>query len=347
MAMELKINKKTLIIIGGLILLGIVIGVTVFLLTKGDDSSLPDDGIEIPLNYSETRNVEIPSDTTLENKTSESYVYKISLEGRENLIFDLVENSNVSHYSYRVSETLYQWGGADTTYVDLITYDSTSQYVNFNTETPVSVSGVSRPIDNEDEAYELAVSIAQEILGDSTDYALVNVEVEDGNYVVNFSRLVSDLKVEAPMLGDYSDTLTLNEDGQIVFGKILLANYYDSVAVDIVNFNQIGNYLSSENYPYTFIPGAPIGYLDSLVEPEGDFYEVPADSEPLGGDITSCTAQSAELVYYYQSTYQTYLVPTYRIDCLGSTTIDGLKFDVPVLVYTNAINPELVYVPAE
>ena len=53
-----------------------------------------------------------------------------------------------------------------------------------------------------------------------------------------------------------------------------------------------------------------------------------------------------EVVYYFANVDQQFLMPLYRLEGLGKVMFKGQDYNVPMVVFGSALDPDKVYIPS-
>lgn len=345
--MDININKKTLTFIIGTVIVGVIAAILYILLSDNTGEQLPPKGIEQPLGYQLEQEVEIPRDITPEDLKRKYKLLKVSQDSHDDLAQDIVTTMGKSDLGYsRSGETSHVWGDLFKEGGEYIYYEELTDSLSISFKTPAYVEGGSAGISDETAAKSVFLNTINELFGNDYKYQINNVELSNREYRVEASRLVDGVPVELPGLAEYSDFLVFNESGYILRGQLLLAEFQDPLTIGIIDFDDLPELLTRDAYPANYTQGAPLNYVPKQSSAPVDHADTPGDEEAIE-QSTSCVVTSAQVVYYYSTVDQLHLSPTYKLSCIGNITIDGLGFEVPVLVYTNAVDPEYVYIPAE
>ncbi len=329
----------------------IVVLIQIFSGDETNDSQLVDqpfnydDNVEITVSDSVVKDVEITNKANLYNidKTDNSilvqnFLNKIGKGFWRKTNFDDIyyvwsEDGGVGHY--------------------LADYDISKDSIFFRFEDPLELDEI--------ENIDYKIDTAPTLLMDEVllTYFDIDVELEDpevstyGNEIrMSTRRLIDDIPVEVRGNDSFSYYFVFDIAGRLKEGQVLLTSFVEPEKVRIFDIEYLGNSINQKAYPKDIIAKLPSDFdLEDLgYEPyeyaEG-FYGDPPPYEFDDEDLIpeECTVTAIELVYYFVRTSVEKLTPVYKLGCRGEVTIEEQTYLVPLTIFANALDPELVYVP--
>ncbi|GAB4157611.1 MAG: hypothetical protein Fur003_1350 [Candidatus Dojkabacteria bacterium] len=342
---KIKIEKRFLVLlatIAGVIVLFII----AWIIFAPKQPDLPAGGIDQGLPFNEARDIEIPNDVILSKDPKEYKTYKVLDVDHSSQIREfLLQNGKGNLKEAHPVSFDYTWGTYGSETEDYVTYNTITDSAALIFNYPLEIDQVSAPILNEKEAEQIALKLLNRFFKSKYEFVVVRSEKEDRDFRVHLSRKLDGLNLVLPGIKDYSESLLFNPSGKLLAARISLVEYDSPFKVDMLPFDQLGSYINSDIYPKEYNEGGPIDFDYSLLEGNELNYGDAPTPEAEVPTTDGCVADHVELVYYFDTHSQKYLAPTYRINCTGTITVKGRSFDVPVVVYANAIDPDFVYVP--
>ena len=353
--MKFKIDRRILIIVGGVLIL-LSLGLLLYFLLSGkeDEPVVPPGSIEQPVGRSDGTEVDIEKDVSDDADINDTgRIYKLDKEGHvENVkqFVNLMGKSSWFERSY--GDGYYLWLPSERETFYVIDYDTLTETLTFVFPEPVPVKQfLDGGFLTDDQIDTYMEDLFREYLGLQFKFENSEVIKTREKIEIRSNRIIDDLPLNTRGPESYSDRVEISENGDLVSGKIVLMEYMEPGAeVEIINPGLIGRVINRTDYPKDFHQMAPIGFQVEFPEVDtddpnylGDAIEVPESR--YVGQIDRCTAKKMDLVYYFFTTDADEVSPTYRIECLGETEIENEEYVVPVVVYTNAIDPDLVFVP--
>jgi hypothetical protein len=325
----MKIKKSLLFVI--IIVILAIIGLIVWYTLQTEEPTMTVNSPIVP----STKSVEVNAGISLTNPSGNSIsLYLINYDeieanlGRLTTFFDEDFNLESDEELFSVYKSA---SGIS------ILFDKVSAVASFSLETPMSL-GFDQFTPNE-ESSNVFINILKEIKGGNS-YRLVDYSSLGGAYELEYSLVLDNILIEMGPTQAYSDMFKLDSNDNLVSGKINLASYTKDVSVSLLSTTQVGNLLDRSQAIYEFTELAVPDYSNAISGSSA----IPYDNTeanittPVVYQTDSCVAQKMTLIYLYKQWDQNYLLPTYKIDCLGSDTVDEKVVEVPVIVYTSAID---------
>lgn len=174
---------------------------------------------------------------------------------------------------------------------------------------------------NEKWVYDL---VDQKEFSDSIQEYFVSRKLEDG------------LNVKMREGLNETDYLQI-QDGKIVYARLMLSNFVktDSL-VPLLSKNKLKQYLAQKEYPKEIFPEPSILLSELDVDPYSQEYIKATEV------LTDCVSDEVNVVYYYKSMNQDLLTPIYKISARCDANYEGQKYQIPVTILTNAIEPNYI-----
>lgn len=332
--------------------------------TSRDDAQeaiIEDGGVEQSLSFQVGYSVDIPR--SIERKDAEQPgslpIYPLINSNRSSRVQEVISLMGLSSLQRRVfQDQVYVWAPRDESILQTVSYNSIDQKLAFSFDEPVELSTVSTSEFNTGAPEEYFERVISEILGYEVTYLEFNVTQEARRYKIEGSRDFGGYPLQIAGMGEYSDEMWITSDGLLVSGRILMYELEGSaIDIPLLTPAELSTVVSRDDYPKTFNQGEPVGFdltdygveefdptTDNDVDFRGDFPFIEALDIP---EADSCEGTNIRLVYYYASSDVDAITPVYRIECRGQILYRGDTFDVPVVVYANALSPEYVSVPSE
>lgn len=353
-----KKNKVVAAIVVGILLL-LIIALSIYLLLGGGEEEIPRGSIDQPFNYEEDKKIVINNDVNFSNYNPDSDrsapVYTINQVNQVDNVKNFLREIGKGLMKIEAYEdVVYYWRENTSQDHYLVEYNALTDRLFFRFESAVDPNLSSTAYIQEDQLEAYFHSFVNTYLNENYKYTDFKISRTGGNYRIEANRLIGKYPLYISGFETFSDYLIIEEDGDILEGQFYIVNYDLGTAknVDLVNSYGLGSVISRSDYPkefnqgliedfdYTLVNGEPYNPRDGGL---GDPPPTPLDNSMP--ELQECTAQSMSLGYLYLSKSFTMLTPAYRIDCVGEVQFRGNRYRASALVYANAIDPELVYVP--
>ncbi|MCB9790817.1 hypothetical protein H6764_02225 [Candidatus Nomurabacteria bacterium] len=345
-------NRKNLII-AAVIIVTAVLGIIAYILLKPKPKLEPG-SVDQPLGTDIQVSVDIPVDNQPQDLVDKLSVYDIEEIDRTDVIAQFLSSIGKGLLQKEALGTdLVYWKDSPTEDYYLVEYNRIFDDVFFRFENPATPSKLGTSFVTRDTLPNFFTEFINEYFKNDFKFTNFNITTVSEGYRVEANRVVNDIPLERPGSSKYSDYIIVQEDGDIVEGSVTLFTIDSSSAIEtaLVPVADLGSYLLRKDYPKDFNQGFPIG-LDitnfgyNPYDENGDFNGDPPPDFEIP-EATSCTADAVNVVYLFNRLGFKKLTPVYRIDCTGEITFGGSQFKVPIVIYANAIDPDVVYVPAQ
>jgi len=343
--MKIQITKKNLIALA--IFIGLVVVIITFAIIKSfnseDPEILPSQLTEnTPLSVT-SKSVTFQGEIALDSNQDLKHIYSYKIND-ENVYAKAMKFVDKSGKNYAVDNSHYKmivWGNYMGEHIKV---DDLTGKLSFYFEYGPTISFITGTdlADNNKQFIELLKMLN----GSENEYKISNYKATQEGIRIEAYRYVNGIPIELGAQSQYTDFVEINSEGRLVRGGINLLEFKQVNEVELIKAYDIDSIFSSNAKYYEYQEMIPLSYYDfdtstKIVIPENS--GLPAeidDSQTIdyNGSLTSgCVAQSASIVYFYRSIAQEYLAPNYKIKCLGSTYKDGKPFEIPVMVYVDAM----------
>ncbi len=305
--------------------------------------------IEVPLNNRVNHRPFINRDIVENTQFPEALpVYKLIERNYSSTVDTFLNQLNKGGMTKSsVQGRLYTWIRGEE-YVEYIPNLQTL-YFNF---TDAADTGINTRVINAESGRQYLEEFYQKFF--SRDYDFTDVSaVQTGNRIrIQASRVVNELPLNLSTYEGYTDYVVIDTNGNLIEGKLLVVEYEMSNpdVIKLVHISNLQRAMNSLDYPKTVVQGYNpiIGELsdeephtDEEGETHGDVTEE-SSSFPIA---TSSNTESAKLVYLFTDSGAIHLSPVYKLEGEGSVVFKGQSITIPVIVYTNALIPDRVYIP--
>lgn len=340
------------------LLLVIAIALIVMQLIGGEETEIPKGSVDQPFTYETGKQLEIPETVEYTNfdpgDDTTAPIYEFALENKVDLVKSFL--GSIGKRSMELEEyedVVYYWRDDPSDDFYVVEYNALTDRVFFRFESAVDPDLNAGGYLSREDLEQYFTAFVHEYWDQSYSYTDFNVTRDGSTYRIEASRLIGKYPLHISGFEEYSDYLVVEDDGDILEGQIYLMNYDLSTAqnVDLITTVGLGSVIGRDDYPKDFYQLEPQDLDGTLLYGEpytpaqsaGDPPPTPDGEIP---ELTECTAEEISLVYLYMSgTYQM-LTPAYKIRCAGNVVVEGRSYRTEALVFANAIDPELVYVPA-
>lgn len=329
---------------------------------SGQGSKIEPGSVEQPLPYSSDKKIVIDledKEVTEEIKYEELPVYQIVKENHYNTVQNFMSDIGMGFATKEnYDDIVYYWKEGENTSFYITEYNSVLDKVFFRFETAKSPRSLNVSSVRQEELGNFFQKFAQQYWGRDYKYQNFKVSFEGRNYKIEANRLIGDIPLYISGINTYSDYLVVTSEGKIVEGEFHLFDYdaESGEVLDLVQPDLLASVISRDDYPKEFNQLQPIGFDFSKYGAQEQEYDESGqflgdlsitDYSEIIPEVKQCNASKVTLVYLFVNNNSQYITPTYRIDCMGEVIVDKEEYDVPVIIYTSAIDPEYVYVPSD
>lgn len=355
---SIKSLTQEQIIVGLTVTALVLIGLIYFASRGEDEPELEVGSIEQPLQYENNKQIEL-DEATIENINKDEEItslpiYDFKKVNHSSLVQNfMVEIGDGFVARKNFDDIVYYWT-PDADYPEYVTeYNAIFDRVFFRFVEPRAVDKVTVSVSSND----LGAFFSQFVntyFSKDLEYGQFKISSVGRGFRIEANRMIDGVPLQVQAAESYSDYLVIDSDGRIIEGSFYLFDYDEksSVEVDLVDIATLGAVISRNDYPLMFQQGDPVGlnYEELGVEayeydPESGFQGDAYDLDEEIPQAESCTATRIEIVYLFVNINAEKLAPVYRIDCRGKVTIKEKQYDVPIIIYASAIDPQYVYVP--
>lgn len=354
----IKQNKLPIAVFTGVLILLTLLYIFFAFIGSGE-TEIPEGSVDQPIPVTDGKEVEFNDDTTFTNfepgRVASAPVYNIEVENKFNTVRAFL--TGIGKGFMRLEEyedVVYYWRDYPEDEVYIVEYNAITDRVYFRFESAVDVNvGDGRYLRTEDleNYFHQYVSTYWDASYRYTDF---NISRQGTGYRIEASRLIGSYPLQISGFEEFSDYIVIEDDGDLIEGQIYLVNIDLESAenVSLIEAATLGALINSDEYPkdfyqlapddldYTLIFGQPYSPIDSSL---GD--PPPTVNQGEIPELESCVAERVTLVYIYLSTHYERLTPAYRVNCVGQIEFRGESYRTEAILFTNAIDPDLVYVP--
>lgn len=322
----MKNKKRLIIIILVIALLGIGIFLFIYLKNKGNKEKLLDKPIsqKALIITKENISVEIKNvDSKKQKYPIYSILNDIKLQQVQKLAkqsgFTEAHSSNSGHYVWKREN-------------DIILYSTVSNILT------LSGKDVLRINNNEAIDANTFTNIAKEYFGESWEYGLFEEKkFSDGMNEYRVSRkLGSDLYVQMREGLNETDKIQVY-NGRVLYARLMLSNFVQTNEyARLIPKDLLGEYIKRSGYPKEIMPDTSI--LPTELEVDAYSSEYIKATE----NMTDCISDRVDVIYYYKYIEQGLLTPVYKVSARCDANYKDKKYQIPVTIFTNAIEPKYV-----
>lgn len=339
----------------------IFIGALYFWLTReADHPDIEPGSVDQPLTFEKDREVVIESEKEeifKEVTYTELPIYDFRQVDHSNLVQSFLQDVGKGFTpKEEYDQIVYYWreNQEETFYVT--EYNSILDKVFFRFKESVTPKKVGISNVSQDQLEQFFLKFAKTYWGSEMEYTNFKITPEGRSFRIEANRLIGEIPLMTSGFLDYSDYLVVENDGQVTEGLFHIFEYDKSseVTLDLISTEDLSQVISRDDYPKEFNQRAPIGldpsdlgYEQYENDPESEFLGDAALSDALDKipEVESCNASRVSLAYFFLNINADKLSPVYRIDCVGKVIVNKKEYDVPVVIYASAIDPEFVYIP--
>lgn len=346
------VNRAYLLIGIGIFVIVIALIVQLF---SSDGIQRRTEPIDQPYNYDDSVRIVFDRANIEDNvKQDRANAYTIKKVDHSELIQQFLNKIGKGFWRKRSYDgVFYVWAKDANENFYIADYDPVNSQLFLRFEDPVELEGLS---DVTSRLASSPASILEKVFYEYFDMSFnfdePKVSTFNRETRIEARRLVDGIPLEVPGRSGYTDYLILDQGGRLKEANFLLLELEDASRVDLFSVELLGQVINRSDYPKDVIVDLPIGLdLTSLgYEPydyASDFLgdPPPLDLEDVQLTPETCKVTSIELVYYFVRTTTEKLTPSYKVLCRGEVDVKGKQYSVPVTIFSNAIDPELVYVP--
>lgn len=328
--MNLKKNKKAIIILAIFIVLFIVLGIVLIVSNnKKKGNTLTEPIKQEVLNTTSTKKV-VVNTATVEKKEKVFNLWSVSNQVKLDDVKSIATRANLKQ-GLSKEASFYNWGG-DT------------RQINYNVITNVLFvlgDGILT-LDNLSEVNDSTFKeLVKQYFGYEWEYDMFHSDKLVSGETVYYARryLFDDVRIEIEGHNQQTDYIAV-KDGKIVYAKLLLAEFVDSnILLPIISYGELASYINQPKYPKSMHIKRDMFNNDPVFEA---MEYVPAEYEAFNNSVDNCKSDKISLVYLYKNMNQENLTPVYKIESICEATYKNKSYRVPAVVYANAINPNYV-----
>lgn len=337
-----------------LVIFASLVGILLYLFVRNSENTpeydSPTELITQPFNFDTSVRIDIPDSLVGEiNAVRSLSVYKISDETHLSNVSSFI--SKVGLESWKMENfggIYYLWtdNNEETSYY-LIDYDLGQDKVFIRLPDPIQISSEISIPSVGDESTLFLESFVKEYLDRDVKYTNQKISRNGGTTTIEANRLIGDKKTMLSGLSEFTDYIKITENGELLEAQVYLFELEEiGYSVGMIQPELMQRLLNRSDFPKDIHRMLPIGWSSDSSDDLflGDVHKEVLDASEQA--IDNCTVEDIQIVYYYSSRNITkYISPTFRMYCVGEVTIDGSRYDVPLVVYANALDPEFVFVP--
>jgi len=343
--MNIQITKKNLIVLAifiSLFVIIVIIAIINGLQSNKEEVSTAQLIQNTPLSVS-NKPVTFQGEISLDSNQNLKHVYSYEIDDTDVYMkaMKFVDKSgknyvtDTSHYEMTV------WGNYT---ADHMKVDDLTGKLSFYFEYGPAISAITgdKVIDYNDQF----LSLLKMLNGNDDEYQISNYKTTKEGIRIEAYRYVDGFPIETGANAQYTDYIEVTSEGRLIRGSINLLEYKQLDEVELIETYDIDSIFSSSAGSYEYQEMIPVSYYDidtsdKTIVPENSGLPAKIEddaSADFNGSLTSgCVAQSASIAYFYRSLSQGYLTPDYKIKCLGSTYKNGKPFEIPVMIYVDAM----------
>ncbi len=347
-------NKFYLLIGLGFVFILIMIIWQIVSSEKAEKSDL--NTIDQPFSYDDNVSIQFEDEDLFnEFKKNEANIYSLEANNHSELVQSFLNKIGKGFLKKQNFDSIYYiWSKNTQDNYYLVDYDTVKDFVFFRFEEPIVLDEIKN--------FESAIfSNPENILEDfAFSYFNLNFKYETpkvttiGNeYRIQARRIIDGIPLEVKGQDSFTDYLVFDKSGKLKEGSFLLADYTDPVNAKLFPPDYLGSSINRSEYPKDIISKLPsdfsledFGYKPYKYE-EGSLGDPPpVDFDEQDLIPSSCKVTTFELVYYFINSSAEKLTPVYKLGCKGEITFQDKSFTVPVTIFANALDPDLVYIPS-
>lgn len=356
-------NKKVLLIFGIFLIIGLILILLLTLGEKEDEISRypePDELVEQPYNYDNYSSIQIPPDQLENMKEGQKGIDKVRLltllaSDDNQDITSMLSKLGVTGWSMQnFSDVYYMWSNKALGEEYFADYDNKNEKLFFRFPDPIDLDLIEAPPQFTPTSGSIFLKQYMfSYLGRDVDFTNVQIERE-GNFIrINANRSIDGIPVHVPTLNNFTDSILITENGELVEGDIRLFDFgEEQFASELIEPEVLARVITRDDYPKNITQRMPLGWdysmsdLEDVLYQDGIENDAPFIPEDYALDIVKdCTVVDSELVYYFVRSNEPYLSPSYRFLCMGEIEIEDKPYDVPLIIFASALDPALVALP--
>lgn len=308
--------------------------------------------IDLPLPTNSEITIKVPKgtyeDLDLKNKPTEKIFYAQEFDYRAQVEVFLarIGKTNLQRADY--VEIMTTWSDGQ----DFIQYSVDESEIFFRFIDPVEVPDLELGYINIENGADTIAEVVRAFTGNVYTYTNVKVKEELGEFRIEANRDIDGVRIERPGVEEFSDYLVLTANGEISEGRFFVATISDtSLKVNLIHPSNLQGIISTEIYPKEVAQGyarsiTAEDYEDSTDTEVAEFRSVTLESLAFP-KAAQMETEELEVVYYFSNHNYPEIFPVYKLQGTGEVTYKGKEYVVPLFVYANAIDPDLVYIPGE
>lgn len=353
---SLLADKRRLILFGVGLLLLLLFLLFVNSVFSPKDQPLPPGGVDQQFNYDQGAKVSIDPDLTAKIDISEDryYVYDIQHLNHSDVVQQFMIKIGKAFWTkQQFDEIYYIWQKSSSDTLQLVDYDAIQDKAFFRFDQPVELDLIHNGgVLSTDMLDNFFRDFIKEYFGSTADFSEARISRTGQTYRIEVNRNIDGIQVQNPGFNEYTDYIVIEQDGALIEGQVYLFELGERTEVSLIDPNLLGSVINRADYPKDINELAPIGLdLTSIGSEPYDPASGFLGDAPPQSDIDkmptpdSCKVRTIDVVYYYIRATTKNLAPAFRMDCRGTITYEGEQYVVPLIIYANALDPELVYVP--
>jgi hypothetical protein len=342
----IKDRKKVVIILVVIAVVLIIYSIVSMMFSKPDIDPIDSDKylIEPPMQVQESHSISLPPSLYNSKGFPKSLdVYQIdSVTHTTNVETFLTKIGRTGLKKENVQGSFYSWENQGSK-VDYLQYQ---QQLKFIFSDPFKVS-LTTQFNGSDDIVRFFEGFMTEYFGKTYKYTNGKVTSEGRRSRIEVNRLVGQYPVYLQNHFTYTDSLLLDEAGNIYEGTLTMFEFKETGdTIDLVHASNLQRLLASEIYPKDIFEGYSEELAKLLNQPGIEHLDAADQLIEIPTSRIS-EAKSISLVYYYANDSYKQVVPVYRIEATGVITYAGKQVSIPLVIYANALDPDRVYISSE
>ena len=225
------------------------------------------------------------------------------------------------------SEYLSLWSTGES----YVSFDSSNNYLQFSLEDPIAVR------------YDLTNNIGiekwmKDIFEVDQKYEILESYDNGESQYIYGNILLENIKVEFKGRDDKATILLILDNwGYLKGGSIVLfGTIEEEYSLPSIDIETLSSVINDAIYPKEVFPDVS-GLYDSI-----DLPYISQEWRDIENSADSCEIVDGEIVYLYSDSFQSYLLPVYKLDAFCEVYYEEESYSVPAIVYTNAVSPEYI-----
>jgi len=175
----------------------------------------------------------------------------------------------------------------------------------------------------------------------SADFQYTNVSVNQiGNkFTVTANRTVEGYPLYHYGITVFTDTMTFEDDGDLVMGTITVLDYDKTSAIEyeIIKPAEIAKDINVSSYGKALYEGGATFVSGKEYDWDNYNYYLPDGHPDKFPSISTCTVTDMEIVYFYTDTWDNSVYPMYRMNCYGEVEFKGGVYRVDAVIFGDAM----------